>query len=95
VLLFRTLALPKSLCHVPVQLLRMKRTDSQLALEYFQVATNGRVEHDTTPETCGATPTWPAVEFAFGPSAPAVLLRSVVFRFEQPALEKANHILWT
>ena len=69
----------------------MRRTDSQLALEYYQAATSGPVAHGATPETCGATITWPAVEFGFGPSALAVLLRSVAFRFEQPALAKARH----
>jgi hypothetical protein len=67
--LLRTPSLPKWLRRVPVELLRMRRTDSQLALEYYQAATSGPVAHGATPETCGgATLTWPAVEFAFGPS---------------------------
>ena len=79
--LLRTPALPGSLRRVPVELLRMRRTDSQLALEYYQAATS--VAHGATPETCGATLTWPAVEFAFGPSTLAVMLRSVAFKFGQ------------
>ena len=67
--LLRTPSLPIWFRRVPVQLLRMRRTDSQLALEYYQAATSGPVAHGATPETCGATLTWPAVEFAFGPSA--------------------------
>jgi hypothetical protein len=63
----RTSSLPKSLRRVPVELLRMKRTDSQLALEYYQAATSGPVAHGATPERCGATLTWPAVDqFARG-----------------------------
>jgi hypothetical protein len=56
-----------------VELLRMRQTDSQLALEYYRAAMSGPVAHGATPETCGATLTWPAVEFAFGPSPLAVL----------------------
>jgi hypothetical protein len=63
--LLRTPSLPIWFRRVPVQLLRMRRTDSQLALEYYQAATSGPVAHGATPETCGATLTWPAVEFAF------------------------------
>jgi len=51
----------------------MKRTDSQLALEYYQAAPRGPVAHGATPETCCAPLTWAAVEFAFGSSALAVL----------------------
>jgi hypothetical protein len=56
-----------------VELLRMRRTDSQLALEYYQAAMSDPVAHGVTPEKCGDTLTWPAVEFAFGFSALAVL----------------------
>jgi hypothetical protein len=69
----RTPSLPKSLRRVPVELLRMRRTDSQLALEYYQAATSGPVAHGATPERCGATLTWPAVEFAFSLSGLTVL----------------------
>ena len=65
--LLRTPSLPSWLRRVPVELLRMRRTDSQLALEYYQAATRGPVAHGATPETCGALLTWPAVEFGFGP----------------------------
>src|ERR1700722_20107823 len=51
----------------------MRQTDSQLALEYYRAAMSGPVAHGATPERCGATLTWSAVEFAFGPSALAVL----------------------
>jgi hypothetical protein len=68
-LLRTTPSLPGWLRRVPVQLLRMRRTDSQLALEYYQAAMSGPVAHGATPETCGAPLTWPAVEFGFGPSA--------------------------
>ena len=67
--LFRTRSLPTSLRRAPVELLRMRRTDSQLALEYYQAATSGPVADGATQETCGALLTWPAVEFAFGSSA--------------------------
>jgi hypothetical protein len=71
--LLRTPSLPRWLRRVPVELLRMRQTDSQLALEYYRAAMSGPVAHGATPERCGATLTWPAVEFAFGPSALAVL----------------------
>ena len=71
--LLRTPSLPRSLRRVPVELLRMRQTDSQLALEYYQAAMSDPVAHGATPETCGAPLTWPAVEFGFGFSALAVL----------------------
>jgi len=43
-----------------VELLRMRRTDSQLALEYYQAAMSDPVAHGVTPEKCGDTLTWPA-----------------------------------
>jgi hypothetical protein len=63
----KTRALPGLLRRVPVELLRTRRTDSQLALEFHQAAMSGPVAHGAIPETCGATPTWSAVEFTFGP----------------------------
>ena len=65
----KTPALPGLLRRVPVELLRTRRTDSQLALEFHQAAMSGPVARGATPETCGGTLTWPAVEFAFGPAA--------------------------
>jgi hypothetical protein len=52
--------------------------------EYYQEATSGPVAHGFTPATCGTTLTWPAVEFAFGPSALAVLLRAPPSRQRPP-----------
>jgi hypothetical protein len=56
----RTPSLPKSLRRVPVELLRMRRTDSQLALKYYRAATSAR-GHTGEMRRHAHT----AVEFAF------------------------------
>jgi hypothetical protein len=53
----------------------MRQTDSQLALEYYQAATRGPVAYGATPETCGATLTWPGVEFGLRPLCVRVALK--------------------